>query len=287
MDLKNVHGQTVSWSTIGDDILKYHLSSDEIFRKRKLSFSDRDAFLSELKVIISNKTLFSRIRRGLVKNDELEEKKMARKIKSEPEAPLQQVSATDAPLAELIEIRAAMLAQITVEETSSKDLESILKIKSETVENAQAVFNKAKLALEEALENERDTKKKIKASNQRLKDLNSVLADTEKKIEEAKRAQIYLVAPGYSGDLPESGTFISTNEIDGISSLQIENVEESLEIKPDFQDMINAGFDSALEYARALKFISLASKYFCIGSSFELLCSDERVLKLYSKHIEK
>lgn len=75
MDLKNVHGQTIPWSAIGDDILKYHLSSDEIFRKRKLSFSDRDTFLSELKVIISNKTLFSRIRRGLVKNDELEEKK--------------------------------------------------------------------------------------------------------------------------------------------------------------------------------------------------------------------
>lgn len=287
MDLKNVHGQTIPWSAIGDDILKYHLSSDEIFRKRKLSFSDRDTFLSELKVIISNKTLFSRIRRGLVKNDELEEKKMARKIKTELETPLQQISATDAPLAELIEIRAAMLAQITIEETSSKDLESILKIKSETVEKTQDVFNKAKSALEEALENERETKKKLKASNQRLKDLNSVLADTEKKIEEAKRTQIYLIAPGYSGDLPESGTFISTNEIDGISSLQIENVEESLEIKPDFQDMINAGFDSALEYARALKFISLASKYFCIGSSFELLCSDERVHKLYSKHIEK
>lgn len=212
---------------------------------------------------------------------------MARKIKTELEAPLQQISATDAPLAELIEIRAAMLAQITIEETSSKDLESILKIKSETVEKTQDVFNKAKSALEEALENEKETKKKIKASNQRLRDLNSVLADTEKKIEEAKRTQIYLIAPGYSGDLPESGTFISTNEIDGISSLQIENVEESLEIKPDFQDMINAGFDSALEYARALKFISLASKYFCIGSSFELLCSDERVHKLYSKHIEK
>lgn len=181
MDLKNVHGQTVSWSTIGDDILKYHLSSDEIFRKRKLSFSDRDTFLNELKVIISNKTLFSRIRRGLVKNDELEEKKMARKIKTELEAPLQQISATDAPLAELIEIRAAMLAQITIEETSSKDLESILKIKSETVEKTQDVFNKAKSALEEALENEKETKKKIKASNQRLRDLNSVLADTEKK----------------------------------------------------------------------------------------------------------
>lgn len=111
---------------------------------------------------------------------------MARKIKTELETPLQQISATDAPLAELIEIRAAMLAQITIEETSSKDLESILKIKSETVEKTQNVFNKAKSALEEALENERETKKKLKASNQRLKDLNSVLADTEKRLKRQK-----------------------------------------------------------------------------------------------------
>ena len=69
MDLKNINGQIIGWSTISDDILKYHCSTSQVVEKRHLDFKDQASLLDELSKVIDNKTLFNRIKRALEKND--------------------------------------------------------------------------------------------------------------------------------------------------------------------------------------------------------------------------
>ena len=58
MDLKNINGQIIGWSTISDDILKYHCSTSQVVEKRHLDFKDQASLLDELSKVIDNKTLF-------------------------------------------------------------------------------------------------------------------------------------------------------------------------------------------------------------------------------------
>lgn len=67
MDLKNINGQIIGWSTISDDILKYHCSTSQVVEKRHLDFKDQASLLDELSKVIDNKTLFNRIKRALEK----------------------------------------------------------------------------------------------------------------------------------------------------------------------------------------------------------------------------
>ena len=95
---------------------------------------------------------------------------------------------------------------------------------------------------------------------------------------------VYLIAPGYSGEIPACGTFISTCEVEGVANLKVEQIPT--ELKPDFQDMIKAGFDSAQEYAKALKFVTLVEYYLCNDVQYKMLVSDDKIQKLISAHID-
>ena len=115
-----------------------------------------------------------------------------------------------------------------------------------------------------------------------MKDFQSRLAEVDRKIEMEENKSIYLVAPGYTGEVPEHGTFISSVDVKGIANLKVETL--GTEIEPNFLDMINAGFDSAQEYARALKFVTLIEYYLCNDMQYNVLVSDSKIQKLISEH---
>ena len=83
MTIFNQHGKAVANGVLVSDIIHDHLSSQELFVKRKLSFSTREEFLEQLQKVFSpNTKIYSELKNALKENDMEAEKKMRRKAES-------------------------------------------------------------------------------------------------------------------------------------------------------------------------------------------------------------
>lgn len=291
MDLKNINGQIIGWSTISDDILKYHCSTSQVVEKRHLDFKDQASLLDELSKVIDNKTLFNRIKRALEKND-AEEKKMSNKAKAnEKKATVTTKVETKASAEAKTESKPETVSKVTVVGIKNDDMANLEKSHADTVAEISAeekkmteAFNNARQELQKAKTAQKNAEKEVATFSKKIKKLNEKLGEIENKIETAKNQMVYLIAPGYSGEIPACGTFISTCEVEGVANLKVEQIPT--ELKPDFQDMIKAGFDSAQEYAKALKFVTLVEYYLCNDMQYKMLVSDDKIQKLISAHID-
>lgn len=291
MDLKNINGQIIGWSTISDDILKYHCSTSQVVEKRHLDFKDQASLLDELSKVIDNKTLFNRIKRALEKND-AEEKKMSNKAKAnEKKATVTTKVEAKASAEAKTESKPETVSKVTVVGIKNDDMANLEKSHADTVAEISAeekkmteAFNNARQELQKAKTAQKNAEKEIATFSKKIKKLNEKLGEIENKIETAKNQMVYLIAPGYSGEIPACGTFISTCEVEGVANLKVEQIPT--ELKPDFQDMIKAGFDSAQEYAKALKFVTLVEYYLCNDMQYKMLVSDDKIQKLISAHID-
>ena len=290
MAIFNQHGKAVANGVLVSDIIRDHLSSQELFVKRKLSFSTREEFLEQLQKVFSpNTKIYSELKNALKENDMEAEKKMRRKAKASKKAVIQhvvepvKVAQVDSlveekgySLEELKGERNTIVSGLSSEQQELAEATSILEIRKETLKEVQKVFDDANSEVSSA-------EKAVEASNAKLKDFQSRLAEVDRKIEMEENKSIYLVAPGYTGEVPEHGTFISSVDVKGIANLKVETL--GTEIEPNFLDMINAGFDSAQEYARALKFVTLIEYYLCNDMQYNVLVSDSKIQKLISEHI--
>ena len=294
MDLKNINGQIIGWSTISDDILKYHCSTSQVVEKRHLDFKDQASLLDELSKVIDNKTLFNRIKRALEKND-AEEKKMSNKAKAnEKKATVTTKVEAKASAEAKTESKPETVSKVTVVGIKNDDMANLEKSHADTVAEISAEEKKmteAKMlqetcerVLQKAKTAQKNAEKEVATFSKKIKKLNEKLGEIENKIETAKNQMVYLIAPGYSGEIPACGTFISTCEVEGVANLKVEQIPT--ELKPDFQDMIKAGFDSAQEYAKALKFVTLVEYYLCNDMQYKMLVSDDKIQKLISAHID-
>lgn len=295
MAIFNQHGKAVANGVLVSDIIRDHLSSQELFVKRKLSFSTREEFLEQLQKVFSpNTKIYSELKNALKENDMEAEKKMRRKASKkaviqhvvEPVKGAQVDSLVEEKgysLEELKGERNTIVSGLSSEQQELAEATSILEIRKETLKEVQKVFDDAKKALEDANSEVSSAEKAVEASNAKLKDFQSRLAEVDRKIEMEENKSIYLVAPGYTGEVPEHGTFISSVDVKGIANLKVETL--GTEIEPNFLDMINAGFDSAQEYARALKFVTLIEYYLCNDMQYNVLVSDSKIQKLISEHI--
>lgn len=291
MDLKNINGQIIGWSTISDDILKYHCSTSQVVEKRHLDFKDQASLLDELSKVIDNKTLFNRIKRALEKND-AEEKKMSNKAKAnEKKATVTTKVEAKASAEAKTEIKPETVSKVTVVGIKNDDMANLEKSHADTVAEFSAeekkmteAFNNARQELQKAKTAQKNAEKEVATFSKKIKKLNEKLGEIENKIETAKNQMVYLIAPGYSGEIPACGTFISTCEVESVANLKVEQIPT--ELKPDFQDMIKAGFDSAQEYAKALKFVTLVEYYLCNDMQYKMLVSDDKIQKLISAHID-
>lgn len=291
MDLKNINGQIIGWSTISDDILKYHCSTSQVVEKRHLDFKDQASLLDELSKVIDNKTLFNRIKRALEKND-AEEKKMSNKAKAnEKKATVTTKVEAKASAEAKTESKPETVSKVTVVGIKNDDMANLEKSHADTVAEISAeekkmteAFNNARQELQKAKTAQKNAEKEVATFSKKIKKLNEKLGEIENKIETAKNQMVYLIAPGYSGEIPACGTFISTCEVEGVANLKVEQIQT--ELKPDFQDMIKAGFDSAQEYAKALKFVTLVEYYLCNDMQYKMLVSDDKIQKLISAHID-
>lgn len=138
MDLKNINGQIIGWSTISDDILKYHCSTSQVVEKRHLDFKDQASLLDELSKVIDNKTLFNRIKRALEKND-AEEKKMSNKAKAnEKKATVTTKVEAKASAEAKTEIKPETVSKVTVVGIKNDDMANLEKSHADTVAEISA-----------------------------------------------------------------------------------------------------------------------------------------------------
>ena len=180
-------------------------------------------------------------------------------------------------LTKMEEKRKSLISSIAKKEKALKTAESILTTHNEIVDNALRTLELAKFEQKLAQDN-------VKKATIKLENLKQSLSEIESAIAEEKRKTIYLVAPGYSGEVPSWGTFISTEKIHNIKVKLISPTTEYL-LKPDFNEMVSAGYDSAQEYFNALRFIALISEFICEEMNYILLVSDKKIQKLIHLYI--
>ena len=307
MEIMNKYGQVIKSGVFANDILKDHLSTQSLIEKRNLSFETREEFLQQLKKVLSkNSKLFNSIKKALEKND-LEVEKMRRKKDNlqEQNARIQQsredkckqialakktVSTLTQPVDELKrmeEERTSLVKNIAIIERTLATATSILNIRNKKFTDTQKVFNEAKQALEVAKVEQEDAQKDVENATIQLQKFNLSLSNIDQKIEtEKKKRSIFLVSPGYTGEIPSFGTFVSTvDTINGISKVDKITPASDFKIKPDFEEMVDAGYDSAQEYAKVLKFVELISQFIYNEKAYTLLVSDERIKNLITLHI--
>ena len=307
MEIMNKYGQVIKSGVFANDILKDHLSTQSLIEKRNLSFETREEFLQQLKKVLSkNSKLFNSIKKALEKND-LEVEKMRRKKDNlqEQNARIQQsredkckqialakktVSTLTQPVDELKrmeEERTSLVKNIAIIERTLATATSILNIRNKKFTDTQKVFNEAKQALEVAKVEQEDAQKDVENATIQLQKFNLSLSNIDQKIEtEKKKRSIFLVSPGYTGEIPSFGTFVSTvDTINGISKVDKITPASDFKIKPDFEEMVDAGYDSAQEYAKILKFVELISQFIYNEKAYTLLVSDERIKNLITLHI--
>mgnify|MGYP004629630391 CR=1 FL=1 len=307
MEIMNKYGQVIKSGVFANDILKDHLSTQSLIEKRNLSFETREEFLQQLKKVLSkNSKLFNSIKKALEKND-LEVEKMRRKKDNlqEQNTRMQQsredkckqialakktVSTLTQPVDELKrmeEERTSLVKNIAIIERTLATATSILNIRNKKFTDTQKVFNEAKQALEVAKVEQEDAQKDVENATLQLQNFNLSLSNIDQKIEtEKKKRSIFLVSPGYTGEIPSFGTFVSTvDTINGISKVDKITPASDFKIKPDFEEMVDAGYDSAQEYAKILKFVELISQFIYNEKAYTLLVSDERIKNLIKLHI--
>lgn len=307
MEIMNKYGQVIKSGVFANDILKDHLSTQSLIEKRNLSFETREEFLQQLKKVLSkNSKLFNSIKKALEKND-LEVEKMRRKKDSlqEQNARMQQskedkckqialakktISSLSQPVDELKKMeeeRTNLINTIATVEKTLATANSILNIRNQKFADTQKVFNEAKQALEVAKVKQEDAQKDVENATIQLQKFNLSLSNIDQKIEtEKKKRSIFLVSPGYTGEIPSFGTFVSTvDTINGISKVDKITPASDFKIKPDFEEMVDAGYDSAQEYAKVLKFVELISQFIYNEKAYTLLVSDERIKNLITLHI--
>ena len=307
MEIMNKYGQVIKSGVFANDILKDHLSTQSLIEKRNLSFETREEFLQQLKKVLSkNSKLFNSIKKALEKND-LEVEKMRRKKDNlqEQNARMQQskedkckqialakktISSLSQPVDELKKMeeeRTNLINTIATVEKTLATANSILNIRNQKFADTQKVFNEAKQALEVAKVKQEDAQKDVENATIQLQKFNLSLSNIDQKIEtEKKKRSIFLVSPGYTGEIPSFGTFVSTvDTINGISKVDKITPASDFKIKPDFEEMVDAGYDSAQEYAKVLKFVELISQFIYNEKAYTLLVSDERIKNLITLHI--
>ena len=191
MTIFNQHGKAVANGVLVSDIIHDHLSSQELFVKRKLSFSTREEFLEQLQKVFSpNTKIYSELKNALKENDMEAEKKMRRKAKASKKAVIQhvvepvKVAQVDSlvqekgySLEELKGERNSIVSGLSSEQHALAEANSILEIRKETLKEVQKVFDDAKKALKDANSEVSSAEKAVEASNAKLKDFQSRLAE--------------------------------------------------------------------------------------------------------------
>ena len=222
---------------------------------------------------------------------------LAKPKNSEPtEAPTATTTQLTQPTLEELEAKKASLrAELETMSDQLAKARQIVLIRTETEQQAAEAAGKARVAFEEAnrlMREAEDTWRQAKAEADKAKaevaeleaeqakseaDLK-VLASEIETVKEKMNKMIYMVDPWYTGDLPEFGTFISSEPMEGVEVVEVpkdytvELVTQSILLFSDTRDVI-----------RAKAFTELIWMYGDRGIQYTLLTEEGSVMNEFLK----
>ena len=179
----------------------------------------------------------------------------------------------------------SVVNNISKQEQLLAKAEQVLAIRQQALADTQKVYDEIAKALATSQEEVNEAQRDVERESKVLEELNQELDKVTQELESLKNKNIYLVAPGYTGNIPEFGTFYSTTAVNGIAQLQITEASAEYAIEPQLKDMVVAGYDSYKEYMEGLRFTMLCLNFTIEGKEYTTLVSDEKLQKLMQIHI--
>jgi len=280
--LINQKGLNVTLTTLEKDIITNHHCFDAVKFIRDLPYDSEEEFILFLENNIPNKTRFRNLKKALLQNKKaIEKTKRHNKEEHNVVKPVIKTSDNEEKTIDL-ELELNKLQRLVIDnETRKKEFYKIL----QTQNGELADFNKK---LDETVKKIEDIKKRIDDSNKKLKYLSLIKEDLQKEIDtttsKLNNSCIYLVAPGYSGELPKYGSFFSTELFEEESRIKIQN-ELEYNLQLDVNDMVKINIDSLCEYEKYLKFVSLVSEFELKEKNVKVLCDNEKIQALMKMYV--
>ena len=164
---------------------------------------------------------------------------------------------------------------LETEKTNLNRAKDSLRKASKTLANAEKRVAECEKALMEA-------KSAASNSEEELSSLQTTESELVRKCEELQKSRIYLVAPGYHGEMPKYGRFISIMEIQGIDDLQVEDVR-GVELVKQMTAEEFFLFDTMQEAKSSYSFVKLVSKYYFDGLDYTILVDDDSIIELLKR----
>lgn len=183
------------------------------------------------------------------------------------------------PVKELFSKKEKLKQKIAFNLSSLNEARRIVIIKEEQVKEAKKRLEEAQNKVLEAENEVAKASFLISKAEIKIQKAKEELQQVERDIQSRR---VFLLDPWFSGELPEYGKFISTVAVLGCEEI---SPSEEYVLAPDFNDMIEAGFDLASEYQKALAFVALCQQYTLEGKDYILLSTDRRLSKLLAKYI--
>jgi len=131
-------------------------------------------------------------------------------------------------------------------------------------------------ALREARNYKFDAQKRRNIKKNNLARWEECLSSIEERIKEIDSEVIYLIAPGYRGELPTVGKLISSEPFEGAIVEDGEGLYKELSV----EDLLNSGFEKICDASNAYRFARLVIKYDLEGIKVNILVDDERIKRI-------
>lgn len=164
---------------------------------------------------------------------------------------------------------------LETEKTELNRAKDSLRKARKTLANAEKRVAECEKALMEA-------KSEASKSEEELSSLQTTESELVRKCEELQKSRIYLVAPGYHGEMPKYGHFISIMEIQGIDDLKVEDVR-GVELVKQMTAEEFFLFDTMQEAKSSYSFVKLVSKYYFDGLDYTILVDDDSIIELLKR----
>lgn len=140
---------------------------------------------------------------------------------------------------------------------------------------ADAKVAEAEALLMSAKEERMAVRRKLSGKRKKLTKKEGQYNALEEKLREMDN-KVYLVAPGYNGELPGTGKMISVIPFDGAE------LQEGYGLlkEPTFVELLESGYELITEAKNAYNFARLVTKYQIEGIEATILVDDDRIMRI-------
>lgn len=167
-----------------------------------------------------------------------------------------------------------------------RELEETLKLWDTAIESSKKRFTQKKeelsalkIKLQQVQQELADSENAYQSNLKMRSEQEEKLHEIDIQIENIMKNNIYLIAPGYHGQLPEYGRFISTEPIVGLDNVEIQT-GEVLFNDENLSDMMACGYYDVREYMRAIEFAKVCIAFMTEHSHCTILIDDEKISKV-------